>query len=96
MSGFSAVKDFAHGRPESIGVLVANLGTPEAPEPPALRKYLKEFLSDPRVVEVPRVLWWMILNLIILNIGLRQGLDRRRLTAHGAFKGPGRTADRQA
>ncbi len=68
MSAFSAQKDFAHGRREVIGVLVANLGTPRAPEARALRVYLKEFLSDPRVVEVPRLLWWMILNLVILNI----------------------------
>lgn len=68
MSGFSAQKDFTHGTRETIGVLVANLGTPQAPQPRELRIYLKEFLSDPRVVEVPRLLWWMILNLVILNI----------------------------
>jgi protoporphyrin/coproporphyrin ferrochelatase len=51
-----------------IGVLVTNLGTPDAPETGALRRYLKEFLSDPRVVEVPRLLWWLILNLVILRI----------------------------
>lgn len=51
-----------------IGVLVTNLGTPDAPETGALRRYLREFLSDPRVVEVPRLLWWLILNLIILRI----------------------------
>ena len=49
-------------------VLLINLGTPEAPTAPALRKYLKQFLWDPRVVELPRPLWWLVLNLIILNI----------------------------
>jgi ferrochelatase len=49
-------------------VLVCNLGTPDAPTPRAVRRYLAEFLSDPRVVELPRVLWWPILYGVILNI----------------------------
>ena len=49
-------------------VLLVNLGTPDAPTAPAVRRYLKEFLSDPRVVEIPRVVWWLILNGIILPI----------------------------
>jgi ferrochelatase len=53
-------------------VLLCNLGTPDAPKTAELRRYLKEFLSDPRVVEVPRLLWWMILNLIILRIRPRR------------------------
>lgn len=48
-------------------VLLVNLGTPEAPTAKALRPYLKQFLSDPRVVEIPRIVWWLILNGIILN-----------------------------
>lgn len=48
------------------GVLLVNLGTPEAPTPAAVRRYLREFLSDPRVVEIPRPIWWVILNLFIL------------------------------
>lgn len=48
-------------------VLLVNLGTPDAPTPSALRRYLKQFLSDPRVVEIPRIVWWPILNAIILN-----------------------------
>lgn len=51
-----------------VGILITNLGTPDAPETGAVRRYLKEFLSDPRVVEVPRLLWWFILNLVILRI----------------------------
>lgn len=60
--------DYDHAQEPRIGVLVTNLGTPAAPEKAALRPYLKEFLSDPRVVEVPRLLWWLILNGVILNI----------------------------
>ncbi len=49
-----------------IGVFLAQLGTPDAPTPGALRPYLREFLSDPRVIEVNRVLWWFVLNFLIL------------------------------
>ncbi len=49
------------------GVLLINLGTPEAATPSALRSYLKEFLRDPRVVALPRLLWWPILHLWVLN-----------------------------
>lgn len=59
---------FTHSQEDRVGVLVTNLGTPDAPKKAELKRYLKEFLSDPRVVEIPRVLWWMILNLVILNI----------------------------
>ncbi len=65
---FNGVKDFNHSQSDKIGVLITNLGTPDEPTTPALRRYLKEFLSDPRVVEVPRPIWWFILNGIILNI----------------------------
>jgi ferrochelatase len=58
---------FTHGTPEKTGILLVNLGTPNAPTTPAVRAYLKEFLSDPRVVEMPRAIWWLILNGIILN-----------------------------
>ncbi len=57
----------AHTQTPSTGVLLVNLGTPEAPTPKAIRAYLKEFLSDTRVVDVEPLLWWPILNLIILN-----------------------------
>src|SRR5437763_13802515 len=48
------------------GVLLIQLGTPDAPDVPALRRYLRQFLSDPRVIEAPRLLWWFILNFRIL------------------------------
>ncbi|MCZ4303528.1 ferrochelatase [Zoogloeaceae bacterium G21618-S1] len=57
----------SHGSTPRIGVLLVNLGSPEAPTAAAVRPYLKQFLSDPRVVEIPRLAWWPILNLIILN-----------------------------
>lgn len=57
-----------HLRASKTAVLLLNLGTPSAPTPKAVRAYLKEFLSDPRVVEIPRVIWWCILNGIILPI----------------------------
>ena len=56
----------AHTVPPRAGVLLANLGTPDRPDSAALRKYLREFLWDRRVVEVPRPVWWAILNLIIV------------------------------
>lgn len=61
-------QSFDHEQQPRVGVLITNLGTPEAPTRQALRPYLKQFLSDPRVVEAPRWLWWLILNGIILNV----------------------------
>jgi ferrochelatase len=61
-------RDHAHSRAEQVGVLLVNLGTPEEPTPAALRTYLAQFLSDPRVVEIPRALWWLILHGVILRI----------------------------
>ena len=50
-----------------IGVLLVNLGTPDAPEPGAVRRYLKQFLSDRRVVEIPPLLWQPILRGFVLT-----------------------------
>src|SRR5262249_2653620 len=57
----------AHDQPERTAVLLVNLGTPDAPTPAAVRRYLSEFLADPRVVEIPRALWWPILHGVILR-----------------------------
>ena len=65
---YKGTASFRHDHPEKIGVLITNLGTPDAPTSSALRRYLGEFLWDPRVVEVPRPIWWMILHGIILRI----------------------------
>ncbi len=55
-----------HDQPERTGILLVNLGTPDSPERGAVRRYLKEFLWDPRVVEAPRLPWWLALHLAIL------------------------------
>ena len=68
MSRYQATPQFEHGLAESTGVLVVNLGTPDAPTTSAVRRFLGQFLWDPRVVEYPRWLWWLILNGIILRI----------------------------
>ncbi len=53
---------------DRTAVVLVNLGTPDAPTPAALRRYLAEFLADPRVVEIPRLLWWPILHGVILRV----------------------------
>ena len=68
MPTYQSTPAFEHGASESIGILLVNLGTPEEPTSPAVRRFLKQFLSDPRVIEYPRWLWWLILNGIILRI----------------------------
>ena len=64
---FATEPPFQHGTPPRTAVLLCNLGTPDAPTPSAVRRYLAEFLADRRVVEIPRVLWWLILNGVILR-----------------------------
>jgi ferrochelatase len=68
MPRFAAEPAHAHGAAQRTAVVLVNLGTPQAPTAPALRRYLKQFLSDPRVVEIPKPIWWLILNGIILNV----------------------------
>jgi ferrochelatase len=64
---FAPEPRYRHGQRARTAVLLVNLGTPDAPTAAALRRYLAEFLSDPRVVEIPRIAWWPILHGIILN-----------------------------
>jgi protoporphyrin/coproporphyrin ferrochelatase len=59
--------DYNHDSPACTGILITNLGTPDAPTPAALRNYLAEFLSDPRLIEAPKYLWWFVLHGIILR-----------------------------
>jgi protoporphyrin/coproporphyrin ferrochelatase len=59
---------FAHDQAAQTAVLLCNLGTPDAPTASALRRYLRQFLSDPRVVEIPRPIWWLILHGVILRV----------------------------
>lgn len=65
---FSTEPNYTHGSQAKTGILLVNLGTPDAATPVAVRRYLKEFLSDTRIVEIPRLIWWFILNIIILNV----------------------------
>jgi protoporphyrin/coproporphyrin ferrochelatase len=65
---FHTEPPYAHGSPARTAVILCNLGTPDAPNAPALRRYLGEFLSDGRVVEIPKAVWWLILNGIILRL----------------------------
>jgi len=65
---YQGLREFEHGRMPRLGVVLVNLGTPESPTPAAVRRYLAEFLSDPRVVEIPRLVWKVILHGIILRV----------------------------
>ncbi len=66
MSGYAPEPPYSHGTQPRIGVLLISLGTPEAPTVEAVRTYLREFLSDPRVIEIPRLVWRPILHLFVL------------------------------
>jgi len=61
------LQNYRHQQRGRTGVLLVNLGTPEGPDSGSVRRYLKEFLWDPRVVEMARPLWWLVLNGVILN-----------------------------
>ncbi|HZW60519.1 MAG TPA: ferrochelatase [Woeseiaceae bacterium] len=67
MARFESSPAYEHGLPESLGILLVNLGTPASPATADVRRYLAEFLWDPRVVELPRPLWWLILHGYILR-----------------------------
>ncbi len=64
---FKGEQNFQHENEQKRGVLIAYLGTPDSPDVLSVRRYLKEFLSDPRIIEVPKIIWWFILNIFILN-----------------------------
>ena len=81
--------------PQRLGLLLVNLGTPEATSYWPMRRYLKEFLSDRRVIEVNRVLWWMILNLVILTIRPRKSAHAyRQIWNHERNESPLKTFTR--
>ena len=69
---YAGTRDYDHGGVGTTGVLLVNLGTPDAAEVGAVRRYLAEFLSDPRVIEVPRVVWFCILHGFILRVRPRR------------------------
>jgi ferrochelatase len=79
MTDYIGTPDYAHGTPPRVGVLLVNLGTPDEPTASAVRRYLAEFLWDRRVIEAPRVLWWLVLHGIILT-------TRPRRSAHAYQK----------
>ncbi len=62
------MKGFEPNYQDKVGVLITNLGTPDNPDKKSLKRYLKQFLSDKRVVDYNRAIWYLILNAIILNI----------------------------
>ncbi len=64
---FKGEQNFQHENEQKKGVLITYLGTPDSPDVLSVRRYLKEFLSDPRIIEVPKIIWWFILNIFILN-----------------------------
>ncbi len=76
---FRTEPSYSHGKPAITGLVLVNLGTPDAPSTGALRRYLKQFLSDPRVVEIPRALWWLILHGIILPFRPARSAAKYRL-----------------
>jgi ferrochelatase len=79
-----------------IGVLLMNLGTPDATDYGSMRRYLKEFLSDRRVIEEPRLKWWLILNLIILTVRPgRKGRDYDKIWNRERNESPLKTVTRE-
>ncbi|MDX2205398.1 MAG: ferrochelatase [Hyphomicrobiaceae bacterium] len=81
-----------HGR---VGVLLLNLGTPDATDYWSMRRYLKQFLSDRRVIEVPRLIWWPLLNLVILTTRPgRKGKDYAKIWNNARNEGPLKTITR--
>ena len=79
MTQLIGTPDYEHGNASRAGVLLVNLGTPDDPSTASVRRYLAEFLWDPRVIEMPRALWWMILHGVILRV-------RPRRSAHAYQK----------
>ena len=94
---------YLEGMPSDTGVLVVNLGTPDAPTPEAVRRFLAEFLSDPRVVDLPRLPWQIVLRTFILpfrpeeeRARLPRDLDARGLAAPDRHRGADARARRKS
>lgn len=73
---FAKEPDYLHGTTAKTAVILVNLGTPDAPTARAVRAYLKQFLSDPRVVEIPRPIWWLILHGAILPFRSKKSAEK--------------------
>lgn len=82
MNRFAPEPAFRHDEPPRIGVLLINLGTPDAPTPPAVRRYLHQFLADPRVVEIPPLLWRPLLHGLVLRTRPRQSAAKYATVWH--------------
>lgn len=78
MPKYLGLPEFEHGLVQRLGVLLVNLGTPDAPTPAAVRRFLAEFLWDARVIETPRWLWWLVLHGVILRIRPRRSAHAYR------------------
>jgi ferrochelatase len=78
MTSFESTPTYEHGLPESLGVLLVNLGTPDDATPVAVRRFLSEFLADPRVIEYPRLLWQVVLHGFILRVRPKQSAAQYR------------------
>ena len=76
MAYYNPEPDYTHGDQLKVGILLANLGTPDAPTAKALRPYLGQFLMDRRVVEIPRFIWCWILHCIILVIRPKKSAEK--------------------
>ena len=86
MSYFNSEPPYKHGDPQKIGIILANLGTPDAADAPSLRKYLGQFLMDRRVVEIPRFIWCWILHFIILVF--RPNASAKNMHKYGHLRAP--------
>jgi ferrochelatase len=75
MTKFTGNPDFRHDSQPRLGVLLTNFGSPDAPDAVSVRKFLAEFLSDPRVIEVPRPVWWLVLHGFILRVRPRRSAE---------------------
>jgi len=76
MAYYDTEPPYTHGDQLKVGILLANLGTPDAPTAKALRPYLKQFLMDTRVVEIPKLIWYWILHCIILVIRPKKSAEK--------------------
>jgi len=76
MPYYNSEPNYQHGDQLKVGILLANLGTPDAPTPKALRSYLGQFLMDRRIVEIPRFIWCWILHCIILVVRPKKSAEK--------------------
>ena len=76
MAYYKAEPPYQHGDQAKVGILLANLGTPDAPDAKSLKRYLGQFLMDRRIVEIPRFIWCWILHCIILVVRPKKSAEK--------------------